>query len=86
MIHSRRGDAHPMSRLLFVVHRYAPYPGGSEYNVQRLAEEAMRRGHRATVLADTHLGDYLDRYGFRDGPVPPKPAGQRATPGEWALP
>ena len=47
-----------MSRLLFVVHRYAPYPGGSEYNVQRLAEEALRRGHGVTVLADTHLGDY----------------------------
>ena len=47
-----------MSRLLFVVHRYAPYPGGSEYNVQRLAEEALRRGHRVTVLADTHRGDY----------------------------
>jgi glycosyltransferase involved in cell wall biosynthesis len=47
-----------MSKLLFVVHRYAPYPGGSEYNVQRLAEEALRRGHEVTVLADTHLGDY----------------------------
>jgi glycosyltransferase involved in cell wall biosynthesis len=47
-----------MSKLLFVVHRYAPYPGGSEYNVQRLAEEALRRGHRVTILADTHLGDY----------------------------
>ena len=47
-----------MSKLLFVVHRYAPYPGGSEYNVQRLAEEALRRGHQAVVLAETHLGDY----------------------------
>jgi hypothetical protein len=47
-----------MSRLLFVVHRYAPYPGGSEYHVQRLAEEALRRDHGVTVLADTHLGDY----------------------------
>lgn len=58
MIESRPGDADPMSKLLFVVHRYAPYPGGSEYNVQRLAEEALRRGHQAVVLADTHLGDY----------------------------
>ena len=47
-----------MSRLLFVVHRYAPYPGGSEHNVQRLAEEALRRGHSVIVLADTHRGDY----------------------------
>ena len=58
MIQFRPGDAHWMSRLLFVVHRYAPYPGGSEYNVQRLAEEALSRGHGVTVLADTHLGDY----------------------------
>jgi glycosyltransferase involved in cell wall biosynthesis len=47
-----------MSRLLFVVHRYAPYPGGSEHNVQRLAEEGLRRGHEVAVLAGTHLGDY----------------------------
>ena len=58
MIDSRTGNAHRMSKLLFVVHRYAPYPGGSEYNVQRLAEEALRRGHGVTVLADTHRGDY----------------------------
>jgi glycosyltransferase involved in cell wall biosynthesis len=44
-------------KLLFVVHRYAPYPGGSEYNVQRLAEEALRQGHDVTVLSDTHCGD-----------------------------
>lgn len=47
-----------MKRLLFVVHRYAPYPGGSEYNVQRLAEETLRQGHDVTVLTDTHMGDY----------------------------
>ena len=47
-----------MSKVLFVVHRYAPYAGGSEYNVQRLAEEALRRGHEVTVLAEAHLGDY----------------------------
>jgi glycosyltransferase involved in cell wall biosynthesis len=46
-----------MKKLLFVVHRYAPFPGGSEYNVQRLAEEALRLGHDVTVLSDEHKGD-----------------------------
>lgn len=44
-------------KLLYVVHRYAPYPGGSEYNVQRLAEESVRQGHDVTVLAATNQGD-----------------------------
>lgn len=47
-----------MHKILFVVHRYAPYPGGSEYNVQRYAEAALALGHDVTVLAGTHLGDY----------------------------
>lgn len=46
-----------MKCLLYVVHRYAPYPGGSEYNVQRLAEESVRQGHDVTVLTDIHKGD-----------------------------
>jgi len=45
-------------RLLFVVHRYAPYPGGSEYYVQNMAEEMLKRGHDVTVLAHEHKGDY----------------------------
>lgn len=45
-------------RLLFVVHRYAPYPGGSEVNTQNMAEEMLRRGHEVTVLAHEHQGDY----------------------------
>ena len=44
-------------RLLFVVHRYAPYPGGSEYYVQDMAEECLRRKHDVTVLAHEHQGD-----------------------------
>ncbi len=44
-------------RLLFVVHRYAPFPGGSEGYVRDMAEECVRRGHATTVLADCHLGD-----------------------------
>lgn len=44
-------------RLLFVVHRYYPYPGGSEYYVRDLAECAQRQGHDVTVLAGQHMGD-----------------------------
>lgn len=44
-------------RLLFVVHRYVPYPGGSEYYVRDMAEEALRKGHDVTVLTHTHQGD-----------------------------
>ena len=43
--------------LLFVVHRYYPFPGGSEYFVQAMAEEAVGRGHSVTVLAGEHQGD-----------------------------
>ena len=45
-------------RICFVVHRYAPYPGGSEYNVQRMAEECKRRGHDVIVLTGDHQGDF----------------------------
>lgn len=44
-------------RVLFVVHRYVPYPGGSEYYVRDMAEECKRRGHYVTVLAHQHQGD-----------------------------
>ena len=44
-------------RLLFVVHRYYPFPGGSEYYVQAMAEEALSRGHFVAVLAGEHQGD-----------------------------
>jgi glycosyltransferase involved in cell wall biosynthesis len=47
-----------MAKLLFVVHRYAPYPGGSEANTHRLAHQAVIEGHDVLVLADTHMGDY----------------------------
>ena len=45
-------------KLLYVVHRYAPFPGGSEIYVQAMAEESLRRGHDVTVLAGEHQGDY----------------------------
>jgi glycosyltransferase involved in cell wall biosynthesis len=44
-------------RLLFVVHRYVPYPGGSEYYVRDMAEEMLKRKHDVTVLAHEHKGD-----------------------------
>lgn len=46
-----------MKKLLFVVHRYAPFPGGSEYYVRDMAECCVRKGHDVTVLAGTHAGD-----------------------------
>lgn len=46
-----------MSRILFVVHRYAPFPGGSEYYTRDMAEEMRKRGHSVTVLAHEHQGD-----------------------------
>lgn len=46
-----------MSKILFVVHRYAPFPGGSEYYTRDMAEEMVKRGHDVTVLAHEHKGD-----------------------------
>lgn len=47
-----------MAKILFVVHRYAPYPGGSEANTHRLAKQAVIEGHDVLVLSDAHMGDY----------------------------
>jgi glycosyltransferase involved in cell wall biosynthesis len=44
-------------RLCFVVHRYAPYPGGTEIYVQGLAEECLGRGHETWVFTHQHRGD-----------------------------
>lgn len=46
-----------MKKILYVVHRYAPYPGGSENYVRDMAEETVSRGHEAWVLAGEHKGD-----------------------------
>lgn len=43
--------------LLFVVHRYPPFRGGSEYYVQAMAEEALSRGHKVTVFSGEHGGN-----------------------------
>lgn len=45
-------------KLLFVVHRYAPYPGGSENYVRDMAETAHYRGHEVMVFAGEHKGTY----------------------------
>ncbi len=44
-------------RILFVVHRYAPYPGGSENYVRDMAEEMRSRGHFVAVFAGEHKGN-----------------------------
>jgi len=45
-------------KLLFVVHRYAPFPGGSENYVKDMAETAYFRGHDVVVLAGEHKGNH----------------------------
>ena len=52
-----QGSGGKMVRILFVVHRYYPFPGGSEYYVQAMAEEALSRGHQVGVLAGEHQGN-----------------------------
>jgi glycosyltransferase involved in cell wall biosynthesis len=46
-----------MKKICFVVHRYAPFPGGSEYYVQQMAEECVQRNIDVTVVAGEHKGD-----------------------------
>jgi len=46
-----------MKKLLFVVHRYAPFPGGSENYVRDMAEECVLRGHDVWVLTEQHKGN-----------------------------
>ena len=46
-----------MAKLLFAVHRYAPFPGGSENYVRDMAEACVRLGHDVYVLAGQHNGD-----------------------------
>lgn len=43
--------------LLYVVHRFYPFPGGSEAFVYWMAKESLKRGHQVTVLTDAHQGD-----------------------------
>lgn len=45
-------------KLLFITHRSAPYPGGTEIYVQNMAEEAATRDHQVAIFAGEHLGNY----------------------------
>lgn len=47
-----------MSKILYVVHRYAPFPGGSENYVRDMAEETLSRGHEVAVFTGEHKGDW----------------------------
>ena len=47
-----------MKKILYVVHRYAPYPGGSENYVRDMAEETLGRGHEVAVFTGEHKGDW----------------------------
>lgn len=44
-------------RISFVVHRYPPYAGGSEYYVQQMAEETASRGYEVNVVSEFNHGD-----------------------------
>lgn len=44
-------------KICYVVHRYYPFPGGTEYYVKNLAEESLAQGHDVTVLSGQHKGD-----------------------------
>jgi glycosyltransferase involved in cell wall biosynthesis len=46
-----------MAKILFVVHRYYPFPGGSENYVRWMAEEMLGRGHQVAIYSDEHQGD-----------------------------
>lgn len=46
-----------MSKIIFAVHRYYPFPGGSENNVRNMAEEMVQRGHDVTVWSPSNQGD-----------------------------
>jgi glycosyltransferase involved in cell wall biosynthesis len=49
-----------MSKIAWVVHRYYPYPGGSETNVRNIAEAMVKLGHEVMVWAPTNKGSQND--------------------------
>ena len=46
-----------MSKIVWAVHRYYPYPGGSENNVRNIAEAMVGLGHDVTVWSPVNQGD-----------------------------
>lgn len=62
-----------MSKIAWVVHRYYPYPGGSENNVRNIAEAMVSLGHDVMVWAPTNQGPQngvfvTDNYGYLADP------------------
>ena len=62
-----------MSKIAWVVHRYYPYPGGSENNVRNIAEAMVELGHEVMVWAPTNQGPQngvfvTDNYGYLADP------------------
>jgi len=47
-----------MAKILYVVHRYAPFPGGSENYVRDMAEQTAALGHEVCVFAGENQGDW----------------------------
>jgi glycosyltransferase involved in cell wall biosynthesis len=45
-----------MAKITLVVHRYYPYPGGSENTVRRAAESLQQAGHDVCVYTAGHQG------------------------------
>lgn len=56
-MHSKTKEEEKKGKVVFVVHRYYPYPGGSENYVRWMAEEMLSRNYDVTVFAETHRGD-----------------------------
>lgn len=62
-----------MSTIAWVVHRYYPYPGGSENNVRNIAEAMVNLGHKVLVWAPTNQGNQngvfvTDNHGYLADP------------------
>jgi glycosyltransferase involved in cell wall biosynthesis len=56
----------PKKRLCYVVHRYG-FPGGSEYYVQAMAEESLKRGFDVTVFTGDSNRILTDDYVSENG-------------------
>jgi glycosyltransferase involved in cell wall biosynthesis len=55
------------------VHRYPPFPGGSEYYVRDMAQAALAAGHKASVLTGQHQGNQHGVHVTSDGNILAKP-------------
>ncbi|MEX0597335.1 MAG: glycosyltransferase family 4 protein [Candidatus Paceibacterota bacterium] len=55
-----------MSKILYVVHRAYPYPGGSEFFTHDMAKECVKRKHQVTTLAQDIKLEECDGIKFTD--------------------